>query len=586
MESVSSFFDTLPNEVLPLIFSFLNRKEVDIVELVCSRFREVVNDPKDINGLRVKRYFSFIAETSGVTFEEKCVLAVKLMQCIENLLAKGVKRISDRLFKVNEDVYLYISGDKGEIQILTNFCMNLENYMKLIRSGPEIGATSKLINAVPGPVIGEPSSQLVLFVQKNNGSLFMSTVEVDLNRGKYPLKKRKIIPPERMKELILNEHFLPIHGYEKMRNYSNPSQEIFIKICGLKEKRAFVVLKKEDETKLFRSTNLHFLSDYDRITDLIELSDNKVVFHLYSENFESILEIYKTIDSRFDRSKLISNCRRLNHKKELVLSLPRVQEKSGFVIGGDKNSPKLILSLNELAGIAIQDLEISLRKFYDFSLGTNESLLAIMAHDQEVVNAFGLSHQEIILPLMKMVREVRLLDKNKFENDGIQFSFAKYWCGDAARSSPFDKETKSGPYYVIKNSNNQELSISNWIIDAIQKFGFYGGYYGGMSGCRKVSPQMLISFFNIDNRKISIPYKYVTKHGVSITDETGKISVVYDETKIDINGLFLFTIPDLSEVKGGIEVKWASDSNIQMRLINSKGENKSFFYDLSGRNIK
>lgn len=193
-----------------------------------------------------------------------------------------------------------------------------------------------------------------------------------------------------------------------------------------------------------------------------------------------------------------------------------------------------------------------------------------------------------------MVREVWLLNKNKFEHDGIQFSFAKYWCGDDARSSPFDKETKSGPYYVIKNSNNQELRISNWIIDAIQKFGFYGGFYGGMAGCRKVSPQMLISFFNIDNRKISIPYQYVTKHGVSITDETGKISVVNDEKKIvidgvsstDESGLFLFTIPDLSEVKGGIEVKWASDSNIQMRLINSKGENKSFFYDLSGRNIK
>ncbi|OGM16843.1 hypothetical protein A2V56_03665 [Candidatus Woesebacteria bacterium RBG_19FT_COMBO_42_9] len=154
-----------------------------------------------------------------------------------------------------------------------------------------------------------------------------------------------------------------------------------------------------------------------------------------------------------------------------------VTERSGFKIGG-VNSTDLIHSLDSLAGQPISKLEERLRPGKDSMmgfLGQNESLISILADDNDFVLSHDLTHQDLALPLF-YAREHYLQGKGReFTYKGRKFSIqATAYRG--MQFSPFDDRTGTNIDMVIKNEDTgASLSYSGLLPDMIQRYGFYEG---------------------------------------------------------------------------------------------------------------
>jgi F-box domain len=481
MNSVDiNYFTALPNENVSHILRHLNGKEIVITQLVCARFNQIIKDPDDLSRLRVKKYFSSFESLEG-TFEEKCLSAVNMMKVIEKLLASGIKRINQNLYKANEDVYLYICN--GVIQVLKNFNMLLPR--------------CNLIAVAPALVFKHSWWKVWVILTQHKSKYQIHEVAFG---GQHRLTEYEDYTPEEIKKIFSNrDHFLK-NGYQKLRDCSDPSREIYLK-HGVEEKiKIAVIIIKDNEIKILatdQSTpSLQFDGD---ISGLKELSDEKVVFSFENEIFESSLEFSKkniNAGPGSDFNPIVeARVHRLKNKIDLTPPLIANTEKSGFVIGG-QNSSKLILTLGKLAGKSITHLEKILKGSKVPLLGNKESLLKRMARDQKVVEALRLTHQQLILPFVQITAEVKLMDKKEFEYCGLRISmiFVKRLnCFDALKS-PFEEEKRGNFIYEFKNlTNKKTLSICDTIINSIRRFGFYGG----LTSQLRVSPKKLFSFFNI-----------------------------------------------------------------------------------------
>jgi len=160
-----------------------------------------------------------------------------------------------------------------------------------------------------------------------------------------------------------------------------------------------------------------------------------------------------------------------------IRPLEIVAEQSGFKIGG-RNETELIKELTEINGQPVEKLESRMRPMRDSMagfLGENESLLYIMASDNDFVLSQKLTHQDLAAPLF-YARE------HYFKGFGTQFSLGgrKFRVEmDTFRGmqfSPFEDETGTASDMTITNlDTGVSLKCSCLLPDMIQRYGFYEG---------------------------------------------------------------------------------------------------------------
>lgn len=154
-----------------------------------------------------------------------------------------------------------------------------------------------------------------------------------------------------------------------------------------------------------------------------------------------------------------------------------ITEPSGFKIGG-VNDEKLILGLGELAGQSITKLEARMRPDRDSMagfLGHDESLLKVLARDNNFVQANGLTHQELAFPLLYARQHYNKGYGSDFQLNGDHFHVDMVGYR-GMQPSPFDDKTAASQDMTITNvDTGDELHCSALLPDMILRYGFYEG---------------------------------------------------------------------------------------------------------------
>ncbi len=155
---------------------------------------------------------------------------------------------------------------------------------------------------------------------------------------------------------------------------------------------------------------------------------------------------------------------------------PRNDPKTGFVIGAS-NKTNLITKLKAINGIPIEELEKSMRP-NELSragfLGKGESLLEIMAEDNEWVTKSALTHQELARHL-RVLAAIGRREKGVFTYNGVQFK-VRVNVFDGFHDSPFKDGTKASVDVILLNlDTNDGLKFSELLPHMVERYGFYEG---------------------------------------------------------------------------------------------------------------
>jgi hypothetical protein len=181
---------------------------------------------------------------------------------------------------------------------------------------------------------------------------------------------------------------------------------------------------------------------------------------------------------------------------------PTTDPVTGFVVGG-KNPTSLLLSLTELNGRKIADLEADMRPYegpyaeqrsWAGFLGADEKLLEVMAEDNRyVVEELGLTHQALARPLLVMgFAGGYSYEPQKFTYNGRHFEVrVRAWKGD--QFSPFrDKTSTSRDVFVTNLDTGKKMWYSLLVPQMIERYGFYEG-----KGTRyRVEPRQIVEVFD------------------------------------------------------------------------------------------
>lgn len=152
-------------------------------------------------------------------------------------------------------------------------------------------------------------------------------------------------------------------------------------------------------------------------------------------------------------------------------------EPGGFKIGGT-NASELIRKLDKINGQSIAQLEEKMRPHRDSAagfLGKEESLLEVMAQDNDYVLSRGLTHQDLAAPLQYAERFWRRGNGDTFEYKGQRFK-VKAVAYRGMQFSPFNDKTGTNVDMTITNlTTGIKLSCSALLGDMIERYGFYEG---------------------------------------------------------------------------------------------------------------
>jgi len=186
-----------------------------------------------------------------------------------------------------------------------------------------------------------------------------------------------------------------------------------------------------------------------------------------------------------------------------VKPLQEVVDGSGFVIGG-RNTTDKIVSLNVINSLSIQQLEALMRPgvygggrrdSHGISdagfLGEDESLLQVMAMDNNFVLSRGLTHQQIASPLLYAMNFYEKGFGNSFLFNNVEYKIdATSYRG--SQESPFYDGTYSDTnFWVTNTQTGKTIGFSGLIPEMIQRYGFYEGR--GTS--YRLEPQDIIELF-------------------------------------------------------------------------------------------
>jgi hypothetical protein len=178
-----------------------------------------------------------------------------------------------------------------------------------------------------------------------------------------------------------------------------------------------------------------------------------------------------------------------------IQACPVVKETSGFAIGG-QNSTETIKGLQTINGLSISDLEGSMRPSQVSSggfLDRSQSLVDVLAADNEYVLAQGLSHQELAKHLKYAMAIRNRGFGHEFEYNGSTFKIAAVtWRG--WQDSPFrDGTTASTDYLLTNMKTGRGIAFSGLVPEMIERYGFYEG------NCRyRVDPAEVLKVFELE----------------------------------------------------------------------------------------
>jgi hypothetical protein len=167
---------------------------------------------------------------------------------------------------------------------------------------------------------------------------------------------------------------------------------------------------------------------------------------------------------------------------------PQKDQLTDFILGG-KNPTALIRELPQITGVRIADLEARMRQGPDHLLGEKESLLEVLAAQNQLVDELGLSHQELAKPL-KVVAQAKS-KYVRYRDRRYTVSFRRwndYW------SSPFNDGLKSGLTEVdVQNMENGRFIRFHILLPKlIERYGFYGG----LEGRHRLDPHDVVEVFD------------------------------------------------------------------------------------------
>ena len=162
-----------------------------------------------------------------------------------------------------------------------------------------------------------------------------------------------------------------------------------------------------------------------------------------------------------------------------IIPFKPIKQLNGFVVGGE-NPTALIRGLDSLGSQTIEELEARMRPGKDSRvdfLGEDESLLAVLAADNEYIDSQGLSHQEIGRGVRMFTRLLNLgfqgikdftLNQKRFHLEGLMSM--------GVQESPFEDGTAEGADMIIINVDAKTgLYISCLQGHLIERYGFYEG---------------------------------------------------------------------------------------------------------------
>lgn len=150
--------------------------------------------------------------------------------------------------------------------------------------------------------------------------------------------------------------------------------------------------------------------------------------------------------------------------------------KTGFVVGGS-NKTSLLKTLKEINGIPIEELEKSMRPdelSRSGFLGKDESLLEVMAEDNEWVTKSGLTHQELARHL-RVLAAIGRRESGVFTYNGVKFK-VRLNVFDGFQDSPFNDGTKASVDVILLNVDTMDgLKFSQLVPLMVERYGFYEG---------------------------------------------------------------------------------------------------------------
>lgn len=200
---------------------------------------------------------------------------------------------------------------------------------------------------------------------------------------------------------------------------------------------------------------------------------------------ESVIRAKNSVfEFEYNRSGNISvnNILRDLAPEELGITTQEKLEQTGFCIGG-VNSTTLIRNLTSINGQSIQALEQRMRPEFLSErgisvagfLGENESLLEVMARDNDFVLSQGLTHQS----LGRMIRYVQALNRQlgifEFSYKGRRFRY-EVTQSKGLQESPFSDGTATSIDIEVNNLNNgKSFNCSGLLGEMIERYGFYEG---------------------------------------------------------------------------------------------------------------
>ncbi len=216
---------------------------------------------------------------------------------------------------------------------------------------------------------------------------------------------------------------------------------------------------------------------------------------------------------------------------------------ANFMIGGP-NSTAQIRKLSHLNGLTVAELEARLRP-YQLSvagfIGRSESLIKVLADDNDYVTGRGLTHELLAKPLMALMNAEKsarraydgagkkhwveaLSDKverkagiKEFvvaknhtvrvsENHGVRVLFRGelYWVYSVTwmgyQESPLTRPGRKpsvtdSDYIVVREKTGEHISFSGILPELINDWGFYEG----LETPYRLSPEKIIEFFELSN---------------------------------------------------------------------------------------
>gem|GEM_PF-2741307 len=178
-----------------------------------------------------------------------------------------------------------------------------------------------------------------------------------------------------------------------------------------------------------------------------------------------------------------------------------------FAIGG-VNDTEIIRGLRTINGVPVWKLEKLMRPAITIVhgdlrasggisnagfLGKDESLLDVLARDNDTVRELGLTHRQLAEVLNQIVSNSSGYDNKQIIIEGRSYTVSSVsWRG--LQNSPFQDNTQTNRDYTVTNSNTGEsIKFSGLLPEMIGRYGFYEGE--GTS--YRLSPESIISFFSL-----------------------------------------------------------------------------------------